>query len=64
MRSGRNRPNGLIPASRVGRSNNNNDDCYHDYLLFFFLFVDSRSLPLARLPSVCSGGGQGILQRL
>ena len=34
---------------------------YND--LFCFLF-DSRSLPLPRLPGVCSGGGQGILQRL
>ena len=31
-------------------------------LLLLFIFVcliDSRSLPLARLPGVCSGGGQG-----
>ena len=34
--------------------------CIHAYISFLLVvFVDSSSLPLAWLPGVCSGGGQG-----
>ena len=55
----------IMAINNTTYNNINNKNITHDNNnnMFFCLF-DPTSLPLGRLPGVCSGGKQGILQRL